>query len=210
MVHQKKTTNVVIAGAGGQGNLFASKIIAQAALRKGLEVKVAETYGVAQRGGSVHSHVRFGSGDFGPLVPAHSADAILGLEPLEALRQALIYVCPATVIVTSTHEIAPVQGKVKALPYPTPGSMAEYFERLGGRDVFLLDTDSLAEDLDDPAVVNMIMVGALIGSDAIPLSLSDVNEAAESLSAGAALTRNIAGLKKGFDCTHTHDIAAGN
>ncbi len=203
MVLQEKTTNVVIAGSGGQGNLFASKVLAHAAMTKGLEVKVAETYGVSQRGGSVHSQVRFGSGDFGPLIPSHHADAILGLEPLEALRLALDYVCPSTVIITNTHAVAPLQGIATALPYPSSESFAESFQAIGAQDVLLLDGVSLAQDLSDVKALNMIMVGALIGSDTIPLSLREVTAAAEALSRGAARQKNILALRKGFDVTQT-------
>jgi len=208
MVLQEKITNIVIAGAGGQGNLFASRVLAQAAMKKGLEVKVAETYGVSQRGGSVHSQVRFGMGDFGPLVPAHSADAILGLEPLEALRLALLYVCASTVIVTNTHAIAPVQRKASALPYPSRDAFAEHFERIRARDTFLLDAASLAQNLGNAKAMNMVMVGGLIGSDAIPLSLDDVNEAVRDLSPAKALQKNIVALKTGFACTQSRQEAA--
>ncbi len=200
MVLQEKITNIVIAGAGGQGNLFASKVLAQAAMSQGLEVKVAETYGVAQRGGSVHSQVRFGTGDFGPLIPAHRADAILGLEPLEALRLALDYVCPSTVIVTNTHAVAPVQAKANAIPYPTPDAFAEYFRDIRAWKAYFMDANSLAQDLGGSKALNMIMVGGLIGSDAIPLSLNDVSEAIGVLSSGDALQNNEAALKRGFEC----------
>lgn len=203
MVLQEKTTNIVIAGAGGQGNLFASKVLAQAAMNKGLEVKIAETYGVAMRGGSVHSQIRFGGGAFGPLIPAHRADAILGLEPLEAVRLALEYVCPSTVIVTNTHAVAPVQGKGNALPYPSLEAMAKYFQDMRARDFFALDAYSLAQELGDAKTSNMIMVGALIGSEAIPLSLGEINEAVGALSPGKVVQKNIAALRKGFDFIHT-------
>lgn len=199
MVFQEKTTNIVIAGAGGQGNLFVSRVLAQAAMDKGLEVKVAETYGVAQRGGSVHSQVRFGSGDFGPLIPSHQADAILGLEPLEALRLALVYVCPSTVIVTNTHAIAPVQGKADAVPYPTLDALTKHFQSIRARDVVLLDAVSLAQDLGDAKALNMIMLGGLVGSDAIPLSLHEINAAMQVLTPSEMLQKNISALKTGFD-----------
>jgi indolepyruvate ferredoxin oxidoreductase beta subunit len=201
MVLQEKITNIVIAGAGGQGNLFASKVLAQAAMNKGLEVKIAETYGVAMRGGSVHSQVRFGVGEFGPLIPAHSADAIIGLEPLEALRLALDYVCPATIIVTNTRAIAPVQGKASALPYPGLEAMAKFFRDLQPGDFFMLDANALAQELGDAKISNMIMVGALIGSEAIPLSLDEINTAVENLSPARALMMNANALRKGFDFT---------
>lgn len=210
MVLQEKITNIVIAGAGGQGNLFASRVLAQAAMKKGLEAKVAETYGVAQRGGSVHSQVRFGTGDFGPLVPAHHADAILGLEPLEALRLALDYVCPSTVIITNTHAVAPVQGKANALPYPTRDSLAEYFQAIRARDIFMLDAALLAQDLSDAKVLNMIMVGGLIGSGAVPLSLQEVNEAVGVLSSSEVLQKNMAALRMGFDCCRAQELCPGH
>jgi len=174
-------------------------------MNKGLEVKVAETYGVAQRGGSVYSQVRFGPGEFGPLVPANHADAILGLEPLEALRLALDYVGPSTVVVMNTHAIAPVQGKSNALSYPTEDAFADYFRRIRAQDVFRLDAVSLAQDLGDAKASNMIMVGGLIGSNAIPLSLEEVCGAAAILSPSDALrNQNIAALRKGFECAQQH------
>jgi len=174
-------------------------VLAQAAMNNDLEVKVAETYGVAQRGGSVHSQVRFGAGDFGPLIPAHHADAILGLEPLEALRLALDYACSSTVIVTNTHAVAPMQARASALPYPTQGSLAEYFQDIRVKEVFLLNAAALARDFSDAKAVNMIMVGGLIGTGALPLSLDDVSEAAGTLSPSAVLQKNLAALRQGFD-----------
>jgi len=199
MVVQEKITNIVIAGAGGQGNLFASRVLAQAAMQQGLEVKVAESYGVSQRGGSVHSQVRFGLGDFGPLIPAHHADVILGLEPLEALRLALDYVCPATVVVTNTHAIVPVQGKENVLPYPSRDALAGHFDAIRVRQVFLLDAIALAQEGGDARILNMIMVGALIGSGAVPLSLDEVDAAVQTLLPGEALPKNLAALKIGYD-----------
>jgi len=210
MVVQEKITNIVIAGAGGQGNLFASRVLAQAAMQKGFEVKVAESYGVAQRGGSVHSQVRIGLGDFGPLIPAHHADAILGLEPLEALRLALDYVCPSTVIVTSTHAVVPVQGKANALPYPGRDALAGYFEAIRARQVFLLDTNSLPPGHSAASALNMIMVGGLIGSGAIMLSLDDVNEAVCALLPSEALPNNIDALRMGFDLIRNGKNAVSN
>jgi len=175
MVVQEKITNIVIAGAGGQGNLFASRVLAQAAMQQGLEVKVAESYGVSQRGGSVHSQVRFGLGDFGPLIPAHHADVILGLEPLEALR----------------HAIVPVQGKENVLPYPSRDALAGHFDAIRVRQVFLLDAIALAQEGGDARILNMIMVGALIGSGAVPLSLDEVDAAVQTLLPGEALPKKL-------------------
>lgn len=79
------TINVVLCGLGGQGILFMTKVLAQAGLEKGLNVMGAETHGMAQRGGSVVSHLRFG-GASGSLVMADSAHFLMALEEIEAYR----------------------------------------------------------------------------------------------------------------------------
>jgi indolepyruvate ferredoxin oxidoreductase beta subunit len=81
-------TNVLLAGVGGQGVLVASETLALAALADGVEVKQSEVHGVAQRGGSVASHVRFGPRVFSPLIPCGEADVLYAGERLEALRYA--------------------------------------------------------------------------------------------------------------------------
>jgi indolepyruvate ferredoxin oxidoreductase beta subunit len=204
MVVQEKIANIVIAGAGGQGNLFASKVLAQAAVNRGLEAKIAETYGVAQRGGSVHSQVRFGKGEFGPLIPAHNADAILGLEPLEALRLALDYACESTVVITNSHATAPMQSKVNPRSYPGIDAIAKHLESLQTRGFYHLDAYSLAQDLDDARVMNMVMVGALLKTDVSLLTLDDVNEAVETLAPRQAVAKNIAALAMGFERVQAH------
>lgn len=102
--------NVLIAGVGGQGSVLAAKILAQAATEKGWHVRTAETIGMAQRGGSVLSHVRMGSGGeevHAPLVPHGQADCIVALEPGEGLR-ALPYLAPNGLLVSATTGIASV------------------------------------------------------------------------------------------------------
>lgn len=82
----EKTTSVIITGVGGQGTLVAAGILSEAAVRSGLEVKSSEVHGMAQRGGSVLSQVRFGARVHSPLTPEGTADYLLALEELEALR----------------------------------------------------------------------------------------------------------------------------
>lgn len=79
--------NCLIAGRGGQGTVLASKLLAAAAMKRGYEVRTTETIGMAQRGGSVVSHVRIGKEIFSPLIPGGYAQVLLGFEPTEAVRQ---------------------------------------------------------------------------------------------------------------------------
>jgi indolepyruvate ferredoxin oxidoreductase beta subunit len=77
----------MIAGVGGQGTVLASKLIAAAAIKKGFDVRTTETIGMAQRGGSVFGHVRIGENIFSPIIPLGRADALIGFEPAETVRQ---------------------------------------------------------------------------------------------------------------------------
>ena len=81
------TFNCMIAGVGGQGTVLASKLIAAAAIKKGFDVRTTETIGMAQRGGSVFGHVRVGENIFSPIIPLGGADALIGFEPAETVRQ---------------------------------------------------------------------------------------------------------------------------
>ena len=81
------TCNIMIAGVGGQGTVLASKLIAAAAMKKGYTVRTTETIGMAQRGGSVVSHIRIGDEAFSPLIPLGKAQTLIAFEPAEAVRQ---------------------------------------------------------------------------------------------------------------------------
>jgi indolepyruvate ferredoxin oxidoreductase, beta subunit len=81
------TFNCMIAGVGGQGTVLASRLIAAAAIKKGFDVRTTETIGMAQRGGSVFGHVRIGENIFSPIIPVGGADALIGFEPAETVRQ---------------------------------------------------------------------------------------------------------------------------
>lgn len=99
--------SVILCGVGGQGTVLASKLISYAAMAKGEEVKSAETIGMAQRGGSVTSHVRMGVGAFSPLIPKGKADVMIAFEPAEAVRN-LSYLKENGVVVVSKKAVKPV------------------------------------------------------------------------------------------------------
>jgi indolepyruvate ferredoxin oxidoreductase beta subunit len=95
-------TNVLIAGVGGQGAVLASELLALAAIAAGHDVKQGEFHGVAQRGGAVFSHVRFGDRVYSPMAPRGAVDYLLALEKLEALRYAH-FVKPGGTIIVNDH-----------------------------------------------------------------------------------------------------------
>ena len=108
--------SVILCGVGGQGTVLASKLISYAAMEKGDEVKSAETIGMAQRGGSVTSHVRMGEEAFSPLIPKGKADVMIAFEPAEAVRN-LPYLKDDGVVVVSKKEVKPVTSSLSAKEY---------------------------------------------------------------------------------------------
>ena len=144
--------NVLLTGVGGQGTVLAAKVLAQAAQAKGWQVRTAETIGMAQRGGSVVSHVRMGDNGeevIAPLVAKGTADMIIAFEPAEAAR-VLPYLAPDGVMVSATTSIQPITAALSTEPYlaeATIAGAAEYPVELGDDEYFLLgDNRESSED----------------------------------------------------------------
>jgi indolepyruvate ferredoxin oxidoreductase beta subunit len=148
--------NILIAGVGGQGVLTLSRIIGEASLASGLNVLVAETHGLSQRGGAVVVHVRIGDVD-SPLVPLGEADLMIGLELLEVVRN-IGYMRRGGFIVADRLIIPPSIPDVK-----TP-SLDNVIEALRGLDVRLTVTPAseVAERLGDVRVANIYLLGQAI------------------------------------------------
>jgi len=115
----------MIAGVGGQGTVLASKLIAAAAIKRGYDVRTTETIGMAQRGGSVVSHVRIGENICSPLIPPGTAQALIAFEPAEAVRQ-LPYLCADGLVIVCDSAIKPVADP-KAAPYEA-AAMIDYLK----------------------------------------------------------------------------------
>ena len=153
--------NLVIVGVGGQGTLLASKIVGAAAMSQGCEVKVSEVHGMAQRGGSVITHVRAGEKVYAPLVTQGEADFVMAFEELEALRAASF--CKQDgVMVVNRQQIMPMPVIIGTMTYPEdPLHTLEDRVRLVSMDAL-----ALAKERHNPRGVNMVLLGAL--SNAFP------------------------------------------
>lgn len=152
-----KITNIVLAGVGGQGIILAGKIIAEVAFRQGLEVKANELHGMAQRGGSVTSHIRFGPEVDSPLVGEGQADFLLALEELEGLRQSH-YLQPDGIAVINQRKILPAGLDSGASAYPEDA--VPRLNRQGHKAISVPAFD-LAKKIGTPKVENVILLGAL-------------------------------------------------
>ena len=179
-------TNVLIAGVGGQGAILASELLALAAIAAGHDVKQGEFHGVAQRGGAVFSHVRFGDRVYSPMARRGDVDYLLALEKLEALRYAH-FVKPGGTIIVNDHEIEPIRVG-DGRPYP---SDAIDTLRSKGFDVVAIKATEKAIELGEHRAANVVLLGALAESldipdeiwattlrERIPAALSDLNQRA--------------------------------
>ncbi len=144
-----------------------TRVLAEAALADGLEATASEVHGMAQRGGSVVSTVRFG-GSNSPLVGRGEADAILALESMESLR-VLDLAHPGTVIVYSQTAVPPLGAILGREEYPSHKSVAKRLKAISRR-VYSVDSDKIARDLGSSVVANTVLLGVLLGTIQLPVN----------------------------------------
>ena len=157
------TTNIMIVGVGGQGTLLASRILGNAVIREGFDVKVSEVHGMSQRGGSVVTYVRYGEKVWSPIIDKGGADIILAFELLEAYR-ALPWLKPGGKIIVNDQKINPMPVITGAAEYPQ-----NILDTLGSSvDLTALDALSLALKAGSPKAVNVVLIGVMAKNTAIP------------------------------------------
>jgi indolepyruvate ferredoxin oxidoreductase beta subunit len=193
----KGPLNLIVAGVGGQGSIFASQVIAQAAIQEGFSVRIAETYGVTQRGGPVYSQVRIGHQVYGPLIPKGRCDLILGLEPIEALRRAADYLAQGGSVVINTRVDVPVETKLGRQPDLSFETIKEELQKLGVGEMLAVDARAMAEQAGGAGSANVFMVGALFGFDVFSLSYDSVEKAVRTITRPRFLEGNLLSLSKG-------------
>jgi indolepyruvate ferredoxin oxidoreductase beta subunit len=164
----------LLVGVGGQGTVLASKIIAQCAIDKGCFVRTAETIGMAQRGGCVVSHVRYGDNVFSPLIPEGTADLIIAFEPGEAVRNIRFLKKNGTVVV-SRKAVKPVTDSLSGGKY-SGDEMLQYLKDNVGHLVDI-DADGILEKLGNTKVLNLVLLGAAAGSGALNMDRNDLEKA---------------------------------
>lgn len=159
--------NLIVTGVGGQGSVLASHIVAEAAVAQGLKTRVGETFGAAQRGGKVHSHVRIGEDVYGPLCPAESLDVLLGLEPNETLRLAVDYAGPDTLIITNTRPVPSMDANIGADTYPEIEAVIAGLKKLTSK-VIGFDATEIAVKAGNERTMNVVLLGALAATGKLP------------------------------------------
>ncbi|MBR3367309.1 MAG: indolepyruvate oxidoreductase subunit beta [Lachnospiraceae bacterium] len=166
--------NILLCGVGGQGTILASRLIASAAMAKGIPIKTAETIGMAQRGGSVFSHVRIGEGANAPLIAKGDVDLIIGFEPGETVRQ-LPFLRKGGAVVVSRRAVMPVSAMIGQSSYDAE-AMIRYLEE-HVEHLTVVDADRAAEELGSARTLNVVLLGAALASGELGLTEEDLEGA---------------------------------
>lgn len=154
-----KDVNVLMVGVGGQGVILASDAMSEIGMNNGYDVKKTDSLGMAQRGGSVVSHVRWGKQVFSPMVKRGEADFLVGFEQLEAARWAH-YLRPGGVAIVADVTVIPVSIVGSKTTYPNwkeiEGILSQYTDQ-----IYLIPAPQIAQEVGNPRAVNMVVLGFL-------------------------------------------------
>ena len=170
------TCNILIAGVGGQGTVLASRLIASAAMKRGLSARTTETIGMAQRGGSVTGHTRIGDNVFSPLIPEGGANLLLAFEPAEAVRN-LKYLAGNGTLIVCDSAIKPVTVALTGEQYEAETMTGYLRENVPG--AVIIDGTTLKEECGK--TLNVALLGAAAESGAFPFEAAAFLETIEEM-----------------------------
>jgi indolepyruvate ferredoxin oxidoreductase beta subunit len=155
-----KSYSFFLAGVGGQGTILASNVLAEVALAAGFDVKKSEVHGMAQRGGSVNTHVRWDTERvYSPLIGLGEADMMLAFEEAEALRY-VEYLKPGGAVVVNQHTIEPITVTSGGARYPTEADLQAVYGVLTER-LHVVPGTAIARELGNARAANVVLIGAL-------------------------------------------------
>lgn len=192
--------NVLLTGVGGEGVLFTSVIIARAANLEGYEVRGTQLHGLAQRGGQIPTHVRFGKrGEhvFSPTIPRGEADLVLGLEPVEAARSCYFADRKKTSFIVDTYPIVPVYTGILKERYPSLDEIRMIIEPFAKGMVFIDASNTCLKKLGDPVYGNTMALGVAVSLGLLPLKGGSLEDSI-SRTAGKNPERDIQAFRMGL------------
>lgn len=163
-----KQFNIIVTGVGGQGAVTMTRIISKASALSGFDSVASEVHGLAQRGGHVACHVKFGEKIHSPLVKQADADLIISTEPLEILR-VMHYVSKKTAVIADTHKIIPISVSTDKKPYPTLDYVKKQAKLFTKKIYFCDATADLKENLKTTVPLNIYMLGFAYYKDLLPI-----------------------------------------
>lgn len=186
------TKSILLVGVGGQGTILASKILSEGLMRKGYDVKMSEIHGMSQRGGSVTTHVRYGTKVASPIVSENCADVLVSFEKVEAIRW-LNYLKKDGTLIVNDFEIHPLPVLIGAAVYPDDAieQLREKVENLK-----VVNATKIAEELGNAKAQNIVLLGTLI--KATGLTNLDWESVLKDIIPPKFYELNIEAMKKGL------------
>lgn len=189
-------TRLIIVAVGGQGNLLASKVLGEAALLAGLPVRMSEIHGMAQRGGVVESAIVFGNAK-SSIISDGEADVLVGFEPLETLRA--INKCNTdTVVITNMAPLPPLTVATGMGVYPDLDQLPDLI-RARSKKFVAIDAADLAKEAGNIMALNMVLMGALIQSKTLPITVDQIEEVIRTKTKAAFVDINLKAFNLGYE-----------
>lgn len=186
---------IYLTGVGGQGTLLATTVLARAAILAGHEAVTSEVHGMAQRGGVVESTVMMG-GIRSPIISDGEADVLLGFEPVETYR-ALRKCSADSVVVSNTVPVVPFSVALGKGDYPDVEKMFDFI-RSRVKDLITVNAQALAEQAGSVVSANIVMLGALAGSGALPVPKEAFEETIRTKTKKPFVETNLRAFRLGF------------
>jgi len=189
------TTRLIIVAVGGQGNLLASRVLGEAALLSDVPVRMSEIHGMAQRGGVVESAIVFGDSD-STIISDGEADVLVGFEPSETIR-AINKSNSDTVVITNLSPLPPFTVAIGKGTYPDLNEVQDLI-RAKTANLIAFDAADLAKEAGNVMSVNMVLLGAMIQTDILPLTADSIKEIIKTKTKKAFVDINLKAFDLGF------------
>lgn len=188
--------DILLLGVGGQGILTSAAILGRAAVNADVNVLGAETHGMAQRGGSVEVHIRLGD-VYSPLIPVGGADAVVSLEPVEALRYSKYY-NEDTKIILNSRKIVPLSVSTGGFEYPSIEKIKSVLDEIVS-EIYSFDATAIAETVANQKATNVVMIGALSKLVELPFTVKELEDAVKQVLPEKLHKMNLRALRAGYD-----------
>jgi indolepyruvate ferredoxin oxidoreductase beta subunit len=196
------TYNIMTCGVGGQGLMLFSNILGLACAEFGLNIRTAEAHGLAQRSGSIYTHIRIGEDLYSPLIPFGEADVLLSMEAIECLRY-IEYLKPNGNIILNKYIWYPVQStflrvKDSEIQYVTIEQILGQLQQIT-TNIHMINASELAIEAGHSLTSNVVLLGALTKTEGFPLSLDQLREVIPRVVPQKAIKANLKALNLGFE-----------
>lgn len=196
------TYNIMTCGVGGQGLMLVSNILGLTCAEVGLGIRTAETHGLAQRSGSIYTHIRIGDKVYSPLIPYGEADVLLGMEAIETLRY-IEYLKPDGDIILNDYLWQPVQStfervKNPEIAYISIKSITKQLKQVT-KNIHIINALNLANQAGNPLTSNVVLLGALAKINGFPIEIDQLKEIIPRIVPKKATEANLKALMLGFE-----------